>query len=314
MPPKRHFLLRYETRTLTLAALLVAACGVGDSQDISRRCIKITVYESAQAVATDTLIRELDLFAAARDGLMVVRRFPAVSESDRSDLQRLASRHGFDTADLPVVALCDIVVAGAREPQQVVSTVRDALAFTVFTREGCPRCTRAKDWLRGLSRRHPALAVSHRDLGHDTDARLLLANLVRHHKVAAASVPIFSFGGRLEVGFDRAETTGRRLEAMLEAWTCPCPGPIDGSADTAPPPSEHSIDLPWLGPVDPKALGMPLFTLAVGLVDGFNPCAMWVLLLLLAVLVNLQDRLRMLAVACTFIVVSGVAYLAFMAA
>jgi hypothetical protein len=158
------------------------------------------------------------------------------------------------------------------------------------------------------------LAVSYRDLGRDTDARLLLADLVRHHKVAAASVPIFSFGGRLEVGFDRAETTGRRLEAMLEAWTCPCPGPIDGIADTASPPPEHTIELPWLGPVDPKALGMPLFTLAVGLIDGFNPCAMWVLLLLLAVLVNLQDRLRMLAVACTFIVVSGVAYLAFMAA
>jgi hypothetical protein len=37
---------------------------------------------------------------------------------------------------------------------------------------------------------------------------------------------------------------------------------------------------------------MLLFALAIGLVDGFYPCAMWVLLLLLFILVNVQDRLR----------------------
>jgi hypothetical protein len=59
---------------------------------------------------------------------------------------------------------------------------------------------------------------------------------------------------------------------------------------------------------------MPLFTIAVGLVDGFNPCAMWVLLFLLSILVNLKDRKRILAIAGTFVVVSGLAYFAFMAA
>jgi hypothetical protein len=59
---------------------------------------------------------------------------------------------------------------------------------------------------------------------------------------------------------------------------------------------------------------MPLFTLAIGLVDGFNPCAMWVLLLLLSILVNLRSRWRILAVAGTFVLVSGAAYFAFMAA
>ena len=64
----------------------------------------------------------------------------------------------------------------------------------------------------------------------------------------------------------------------------------------------------------PRAIGLPLFTLAVGLVDGFNPCAMWVLLFLLSVLVNLHDRWKILAVAGTFVVISGLAYFAFMAA
>ncbi len=58
-------------------------------------------------------------------------------------------------------------------------------------------------------------------------------------------------------------------------------------------PAVAGVPLP--GTVDPQALGMPLFTLAIGLVDGFNPCAMWVLLLLLSILVNVQDRLRIVA-------------------
>ena len=78
------------------------------------------------------------------------------------------------------------------------------------------------------------------------------------------------------------------------------------------------IDAPALemfnGRLDPQRLGMPLFTLAVGLIDGFNPCAMWVLLLLLSILVNLKDRWRILAIAGTFVCVSGAAYFAFMAA
>jgi hypothetical protein len=61
-------------------------------------------------------------------------------------------------------------------------------------------------------------------------------------------------------------------------------------------------------------LGLPLFTLVMGLLDGFNPCAMWVLLFLLSLLVRLQDRKRMVVVAGTFVVVGGAVYYAFMAA
>jgi hypothetical protein len=49
-------------------------------------------------------------------------------------------------------------------------------------------------------------------------------------------------------------------------------------------------------------------------VDGFNPCAIWVLLFLLSVLVNVRDRTRVVVVAGTFVAVSGLAYFAFMAA
>jgi len=74
------------------------------------------------------------------------------------------------------------------------------------------------------------------------------------------------------------------------------------------------IPLPFLGEVNWRSWGLPAFTIMVGLVDGFNPCAMWVLLFLLSLLVNLKDRMKILAVAGTFVVISGAAYFCFMAA
>ncbi|HET6426260.1 MAG TPA: hypothetical protein VFG20_21390 [Planctomycetaceae bacterium] len=74
------------------------------------------------------------------------------------------------------------------------------------------------------------------------------------------------------------------------------------------------VHLPLIGDVNWRAWGLPAFTILVGLVDGFNPCAMWVLMFLLSVLVNLKDRRKILAVAGSFVFISGLAYYLFMAA
>lgn len=301
-------------RQFSLIAIVIApVCAIAET-DRPRRCVRVDVFAEGQDAVTEATIKSVGELAATRYGIVVVRRFPAISESDRNDLHRLAKRHGFDPKHLPVFSFCDVVVARGCEAKEIVASIQETLQFTVFTREGCARCSRAKAWLVDVASRYPAFDISTSDIGRDGGARSLLADLVQRHKIAAASVPVFSFGGRLEVGFDRAETTGKRLDTILEGWTCPCPARVDGSDDEPPSPPGAPIELPFLGPVDPATLGMPLFTLIIGLVDGFNPCAMWVLLLLLAVLVNLRDRTRMLAVAATFVIVSGVAYLAFMAA
>jgi hypothetical protein len=98
---------------------------------------------------------------------------------------------------------------------------------------------------------------------------------------------------------------GQQTEAFEEL---PLPG-SDAASE-----SPDTVDLPLFGKLSASSLGLPLFTIAIGLVDGFNPCAMWVLVFLLSVLVNLHDRGKILAVAGSFVVISGLAYFAFMAA
>lgn len=112
-------------------------------------------------------------------------------------------------------------------------------------------------------------------------------------------VPTFVIGDRVLIGFDDAQHVGVELRALLYA------------ADAAP---AATVDSTLFGRLSVSKMGLPLFTLALGLLDGFNPCAMWVLLFLLSLLVRLHDRRRMALIAGTFVLISGAVYFAFMAA
>jgi len=173
----------------------------------------------------------------------------------------------------------------------------------VFSRAGCPHCETAAAFLADLARERPALSIVRHDVVRDPAARERLRALAAAQGESQVGVPAFLIAERLIVGFDSAETTGVTLRAALDA----APG-------MAGPPPDAPITVPLLGTLDPRRLGLPLFTVALGLIDGFNPCAMWVLLFVLALLVNLHDRLRMLAIGGTFVLVSGLAYFAFMVA
>ncbi len=75
---------------------------------------------------------------------------------------------------------------------------------------------------------------------------------------------------------------------------------------------KKKIKLPILGEIDPTNISLPLITIVLGLVDGFNPCAMWVLILLLSILINTKERKKMLILGGTFLLTSALIYLFFM--
>lgn len=73
-----------------------------------------------------------------------------------------------------------------------------------------------------------------------------------------------------------------------------------------------TFNLPLLGKVEASSVSLPLIAVVIGLVDGFNPCAMWILLFLIAMLLGMKDRKKMWALGLTFIVASGLVYALFM--
>jgi glutaredoxin len=214
---------------------------------------------------------------------------PAVASGIAQDTQILKQRSLFSCLAVLIMALA----AGS-----VAQAATDHRTLEVFVRAGCPHCADAKAFLATFARERPDLRIVYREVDRDPAARDELIRIYQEAGTWPPGVPTFVIDDRILVGFDRAETTGRELRALL--------------ASAVPP--EKVVATTLFGELSASRLGLPLFTLALGLLDGFNPCAMWVLLFLLALLVRLQDRRRMALIAGTFVLVSGAVYYAFMAA
>jgi glutaredoxin len=216
------------------------------------------------------------------------------------------------------LAAADAQQAGASQPVDI----------EVFARQGCAHCEAAKRFLDDLARERPGLRIVIHDVMAEPGARQQLQDLSTALKAGAPGVPAFHLRGALIIGFEGPETTGARIRALLDGQQAPGQSPWGPSAPScspeevvpcapAPGPSAdaEAIEIPLLHMhVTVGDLGLPLFTVIIGLLDGFNPCSMWVLILMLSMLATMGDRRRMLLIAGTFVAVEGIAYFAFMAA
>lgn len=173
-------------------------------------------------------------------------------------------------------------------------------------RTGCQNCAKAELYLKKLKERHTEVVVEYLDVENDIDAAIRLNELASTHGYSAWGVPAFYIDGRLIVGFRGEDTTGKEIEELVEGLLVKNKKMLEGSRAT--------VNIPLFGEVGISDFGLPLFTIVIGLVDGFNPCAMWVLIFLLSLLVNLRSRGRMLLIAGVFVFVSGLVYFLFMAA
>lgn len=177
------------------------------------------------------------------------------------------------------------------------------IELEVFVRADCPHCAAAKQYLPQLQQRYPQLTIRVRAVDTDPQAREALLAHARRAQLWPPGVPLFVIAGHVSLGFDSAALTGPVLHTMIDA----------ALAGQPPPGTAAEVDS-VMGRLRLETLGLPLFTVVLGLLDGFNPCAMWVLLFLLSLLVHLQDRRRMALIAGCFVVVSGAIYYLFMAA
>lgn len=188
--------------------------------------------------------------------------------------------------------------ASAADDDGVAAHTLACPTVTAYVRAGCPHCAAAKAWLAEAQQRLPGLRVEYRDIG-EPQARAAFEALSRSRHVQRPGVPTFAICDESLVGF--GDGTGALIEGL-----------VTGRIATAR--EAMAAEVPVFGELSPAALGLPAFTVLLGLVDGFNPCAMWVLLFLLSLLVHVRSRARIALVAGTFVVVSGLVYFAFMAA
>jgi len=180
-----------------------------------------------------------------------------------------------------------------------------------FWSQHCPHCREAGPYVRELAARTPWLELRDLELsGHPENAQRYM-ELAGALGSEARYVPAFLFCERMLVGWDSAEGMGTHLAEGLKA----CRESLAASApDAAGDRADFGLALPLLGELDSGKLSLPVITLVLAGLDAFNPCAFFVLLFLLSLLVHLRDRRRMLMIGGLYVAVSGVMYFAFMAA
>jgi Thiol:disulfide interchange protein len=132
------------------------------------------------------------------------------------------------------------------------------------------------------------------------------------------AVPVTIIGDCYWIGF--REEYKSEMDAALQA-ALNDPNPVDVGAALAAAPetqasapsgkhaaAEEIITLPLIGQIDLARQSLAFSTAVIGFVDGFNPCSLWVLSVLLALTLHSGSRKKILAVGLTFLLVTTIVY------
>lgn len=147
----------------------------------------------------------------------------------------------------------------------------------------------------------PRLLMNAYEISRDAANASILESFFAAYDTRFTGIPILFVGREAFSGFDRTTMPDEILRAIITAY------------GVAPVSSDNTITLPLFGKIDRSS---PLFflTILIGLLDGFNPCAFWVLMFLLSLLSTAKSRKRMLLIGSVFVISSGVVYFGFMSA
>lgn len=234
------------------------------------------------------------------------------SNEAREKVQELSQRYRKQAVSVPVIHICNKLMIGWTGEATTGEELESTLKY--WTSE-CPEKEKKEDQESSLDQRllPETVDTATAAVSNAGNSEFLLVSFVADpgEADAAEDDPLPPIPGNDPL----PPIPGGSAVAPPIPGGEPPPPAVDGGPPIPVPAQEKdTIEVPLLGELSRSRLGMPAFTFLIGLVDGFNPCAMWVLLFLLSLLVNLKSRVKIVAVAGTFVLISGLAYFAFMAA
>ncbi|MFU8899792.1 MAG: hypothetical protein ACNA7L_12925, partial [Roseinatronobacter sp.] len=172
----------------------------------------------------------------------------------------------------------------------------------VFWSLGCPVCIRQKPWIEALETRFPGLQVVEMELSRSDQFHAIFEDMATERGTSAAYVPTLMLGPRVWVGDTPAQRA--EIESAIAALL---------AGEELVPDRRDTLRLPVLGEVDPAAASVLGLTVLIAFVDGFNPCSVWVLTLLLGMVISSGSRKRVAVVGVSFLLTTAVIYGAFIA-
>jgi cytochrome c biogenesis protein CcdA/thiol-disulfide isomerase/thioredoxin len=207
-----------------------------------------------------------------------------------------------------------------------------------FWGDGCPHCETQKPFLDELAARYPQVDVRSYEVWYVQENRQIFFDMTAKLGFEPSGVPVTIIGEQYWVGFHET------IEADIEAAVVGCiqdgcpdlgvgtipglqPAPVNPAVpaepvepsptlepvepveeEPAPPVGEEVLVLPLIGTINLGAHSLWFSTALIAFVDGFNPCSLWVLSILLALVIHSGSRKKILIVGLTFLLVTAAVY------
>jgi cytochrome c biogenesis protein CcdA/thiol-disulfide isomerase/thioredoxin len=206
-----------------------------------------------------------------------------------------------------------------------------------FWGDGCPHCAKAKPVLEGLATQYPSVKLYEFEIYYNEDNQKLFSDMGAVYGIEPRYVPTILIGDMVWEGYTdefSQEITSFVERSLVEGSVDKGAAVIEGKgyipfgasatavAPTPAPtktPGESTADntntrkLPLFGEVDFSKMGLFLSTALIAFVDGFNPCSLWVLSMLLAITMHTGSRKKVLVIGLVFLTVTAAIYALFIA-
>ncbi len=218
-----------------------------------------------------------------------------------------------------------------------LSLSAEKVKIEYFGRDDCKNCINLKEFLGKISKERDDLEVVEYEIDKNNEAKGLFDEVTEKLKLVKGT-PIIYVNERVIQGYNTADTTGQELIKEINGGlekgkngqkiptlmefvengnfsnvakdgaiceingVCEIPGGIDKDKQVI-------VNIPFINkPVDLTNYSLPLMSVVLGTIDGFNPCAMWVLVLFLTALIAVGNKVKMFRVAGLFILAEAVMY------
>ena len=184
--------------------------------------------------------------------------------------------------------------------------VKDKVTIYFFHGYSCPHCKEETGFLDQLEKKYDGkiLIRKYETWKEENKQNAKWANEVRHHfGITREGVPLTVVGEKYYSGY--SDVIGYRIEKQIDLYLAEEESDDDQEKTIV---ESNKYKIPILGEIDVTKASIFLIAVVLGFIDGFNPCAMWVLLFIINMLLGMEDKKKMFILGFAFLFTSAFIY------
>lgn len=186
-----------------------------------------------------------------------------------------------------------------------VEIEKDVVNIYLFYGDGCPHCAKEEKILKQLEEKYSGqIKVYYYETWYNNDNFEIMKQLKEEYvesSINPRSVPFTIVGTKTYSGY--SEWVGSDIEKQVRLIL-----ELDSIDEEETVVESNKVNIPLIGEVDAGEAAVGVSAVILGFIDGFNPCAMWVLLFIINMLFGMKDKRKMFFLGFAFLFTSALFY------